>query len=225
MLTLKNVNSFYGLSQILHDVSLTVGDGETVGLLGRNGAGKSTTLNTIMGLLQQRTGSINFNGIEMAGLKPSAILHTGVGLVPEDRGIFHNLTVLENLKIGYLAGKNIWSFDEYQKYVFGLFPRLKERLKNPGKKLSGGEQQMLSMARALGSKPKLLMIDEPMEGLSPEYVERIRQTLLAMKEHNVAILIVENNIKLALDICQRIYFIEKGVIRYEGSSREVRDNG
>lgn len=224
MLTLGGVNSFYGLSHILHNVSLKVSEGEAVGLLGRNGAGKSTTLNTIMGLVKYRTGLINFNGIDISILNPSEILLAGIGLVPEDRGIFHNLTVLENLKMGYLSGKKIWSFEEYQDYVFGLFPRLKERLKNLGKKLSGGEQQMLSIARALGSKPKLLMIDEPMEGLSPEYVERICQTLSAMKEQNVAVLIVENNIKLALDICQRVYFIEKGVIRYEGSSQEVRDN-
>lgn len=224
MLRLENVNSFYGLSHILHDVSLTVKDGEAVALLGRNGAGKSTTLNTIMGLVPERRGTINFNGTELSGKKSSDILRTGIGLVPEDRGIFHNLTVLENLKMGHLSSKKEWSFEQYLDYVFELFPRLKERLKNLGKKLSGGEQQMLTMARALGSKPKLLMIDEPMEGLSPEYIERIRHMLFTMKEHGVAILLVENNTKLALSICQRVCFIEKGAILYEGTSQEVLEH-
>lgn len=224
MLRLENVNSFYGLSHILHDVSLTVKDGEAVALLGRNGAGKSTTLNTIMGLIPERKGTINFNGIELSGKKPSDILRAGIGLVPEDRGIFHNLTVFENLKMGHLSNNKDQTFEEYLDYVFELFPRLKERLKNLGKKLSGGEQQMLTMARALGSKPKLLMIDEPTEGLSPEYIERIQHMLLTMEENGVAILLVENNTKIALSICQRVCFIEKGVIRYEGTSQEVLEH-
>lgn len=224
MLRLEKVNSFYSLSHILHDVSLSVKDGEAVALLGRNGAGKSTTLNTIMGLVPERKGTINFNGIELSGKKPSDILRAGIGLVPEDRGIFYNLTVLENLKMGHLTNKKNWTFEEYLNYVFELFPRLKERLKNLGKKLSGGEQQMLAMARALGSKPKLLMIDEPLEGLSPEYIERIRHMLLTMGEHGVAILLVENNTKIAISICQRVCFMEKGIIRHEGTSQEVLEH-
>jgi branched-chain amino acid transport system ATP-binding protein len=225
MLELSGVNSYYGLSRILQDLSLSVGEGETVALLGRNGAGKTTTLHSIMGVVKPRAGSIRFNGGEILGLRPSEILLKGIGLVPGNRGIFPTLTVLENLKMGHLASRKKgvpWGFEEFTDFVFGLFPRLKERLKNPGKKLSGGEQQMLAIARALGSKPAFLMIDEPTEGVSPEYVERIREILAELRQHGVAILLVENNIKMALSVSQRVYFIEKGIIRYEGSAEEVR---
>jgi branched-chain amino acid transport system ATP-binding protein len=225
MLELSGVNSYYGLSRILQDLSLSIGEGETVALLGRNGAGKTTTLHSIMGVVKPRAGSIRFNGGEILGLRPSEILLKGIGLVPGNRGIFPTLTVLENLKMGHLASRKKgvpWGFEEYTDFVFSLFPRLKERLKNPGKKLSGGEQQMLAIGRALGSKPAFLMIDEPTEGVSPEYVERIREILVELRQHGVAILLVENNIKMALSVSQRVYFIEKGIIRYEGSSEEVR---
>ncbi len=224
MLKLSGVNAYYGLSHVLQAVDLEVDKGEVVALLGRNGAGKSTTLSTIMGIVKKRSGSIMYNGVNLIELPPSDILRTGIGYVVESRGIFHNLSVQENLRMGYMCGKEKWSFNEFKDTVIELFPRLGERLRNLGKKLSGGEQQMLALARAMGAKPSLLMVDEPTEGLSPEYVDRIQSTISVLNSRGVSILLVENNIKVALALAKTVYFIEKGRILYKGSSMEVKEN-
>lgn len=227
MLKLKDVDAHYGLSHILHQVSFSVEDSETVSLLGRNGAGKTTTLHTIMGLHRGARGSITFDGQEMTGLPPFKILQQGISLVPEGRQTFPTLTVYENLKMGYIGKKknpNHWSFNEYVEMVFRLFPPLEQRLKNKGRQLSGGEQQMLAVARALGSRPKLLMLDEPTEGLAPEYVKRISETMVEMQRNNVAMLLVTQDTKIAMNVSKRILFIEKGRICYEGTSQDVAEH-
>jgi branched-chain amino acid transport system ATP-binding protein len=229
MLTVNEVDSFYGLSHVLHGVSFTIDSGETVSLLGRNGAGKSTTLHSIMGIHRNPLpkGSITFDGAELIGRPPHRIMRRGISLVPEGREIFPLLTVLENIKIGYIAKKNVqghWSFDVYLETVCNLFPVLGKRLKNKGSQLSGGEQQMLAMARALGSKPKLLMLDEPTEGLAPVVIENIFESIVEMQKQGVAILLVTHGTKLATDVSTRIFFLEKGKMCYQGTSQEVVDH-
>ncbi|MBW1779491.1 MAG: ABC transporter ATP-binding protein [Deltaproteobacteria bacterium] len=226
MLTVKEVDSFYGLSHVLHGVSFTIDPGETVSLLGRNGAGKSTTLHSIMGIHRNPLpkGSITFEGEELIGRPPHRIMRRGITLVPEGREIFPLLSVLENIKIGHISKKNDpdhWSFDAYLETVCELFPVLGNRLKNKGSQLSGGEQQMLAMARALGSKPKLLMLDEPTEGLAPTIIEKIHESIIELQKQEVAILLVTHGTKLATDVSKRIFFLEKGKMCYQGTSQEV----
>jgi len=227
VLKLKDVHAYYGLSHILHPVNFSVGPSETVSLLGRNGAGKTTTLKTIMGAHKGARGSITFENEEMIGLPPYKILKRGISLVPEGREIFPTLTVYENLKMGYIGQKgnsNHWSLAEYLDKVFGFFPPLAQRLKNRGRQLSGGEQQMLAVARALGSQPKLLMLDEPTEGLAPEYVKRISETIVALQKEKVAMLLVIQDTRIAMNVSHRILFIEKGAIGYEGAARDVAEH-
>lgn len=229
MLKVKEVDSFYGLSHVLHGVSFNIDASETVSLLGRNGAGKSTTLHSIMGIHRDPLpkGSITFEGEELIGHPPHMILKRGISLVPESREIFPLLSVLENIKIGHIAKKNDpghWSFDAYLESVCTLFPVLGKRLKNRGRQLSGGEQQMLAMARALGSKPRLLMLDEPTEGLAPLIIEKITESIVELKKQEVAILLVTHGTKLATDVSSRIFFLEKGSLCYQGSSQEVVEN-
>ncbi|MDQ1335691.1 MAG: branched-chain amino acid transport system ATP-binding protein [Thermodesulfobacteriota bacterium] len=226
MLTVKEVDSFYGLSHVLHGVSFNINPGETVSLLGRNGAGKSTTLHSIMGIHRNPLpkGSIIFEGDELIGCPPHRIMRRGVSLVPEGREVFPLLSVIENIKIGHLAKKNDpghWSFDAYLETVCNLFPVLGKRLKNKGSQLSGGEQQMLAMARALGSKPRLLMLDEPTEGLAPMIIEKICESIVELQRQQVAMLLVTHGTKLATDVSKRIFFLEKGKICYQGTSQEV----
>ncbi len=218
MLQVEEVNTYYGRSHILQGVSLTVGEGECVALLGRNGAGKTTTLKTIAGLLQPRGGRVRFRGEDITGLPPYKILKRGIAWIPEERRIFPNLTVYENLKMGRLVVDGGRQMDAYLDRVFALFPHLKGRLHHRGKQLSGGEQQMLTIARGLGSKPKLLLIDEPTEGLMPELVRAIAATVGQIQRDGVAILLVEQNTKVALEVSRRTYLIEKGGIKYEGPS-------
>jgi branched-chain amino acid transport system ATP-binding protein len=211
---------------VLHGVSFTIDPGETVSLLGRNGAGKSTTLHSIMGIHRNPLpkGSITFEGEELIGRPPHRIMRRGITLVPEGREIFPLLRVLENIKIGHIAKKNDpdhWSFDAYLETVCELFPVLGNRLKNKGSQLSGGEQQMLAMARALGSKPKLLMLDEPTEGLAPTIIEKIHESIIELQKQEVAILLVTHGTKLATDVSKRIFFLEKGKMCYQGTSQEV----
>jgi len=220
-LEVQGIHAYYGLSHVLHDVSLTVNAGEGVAFLDRNGAGKTTTLKTIAGILPPRAGRARFRGEDITGLPPHEIVKRGIAWVPEERRIFPTLTVYENLKMSRLVvdgGKNLESFLER---VFALFPRLKERITHKGKQLSGGEQQMLTIARGLGSEPKLLLIDEPTEGLMPELVRAIADTLLKIQREGVAILLVEQNTRIALEITCRTYLIEKGSIKYEGSSADL----
>ena len=229
MLTVKEVDSFYGLSHVLHGVSFNISPSETVSLLGRNGAGKSTTLHSIMGIHRSPLpkGSITFEGEELIGMPPHRIMRRGISLVPEGREIFPLLSVLENIKIGHIAKKkdpDHWSFDEYLETVCNLFPLLGERLKNKGSQLSGGEQQMLAMARALGSKPRLIMLDEPTEGLAPMIIEKICESIVELQGQEVGILLVTHGTKLATDVSKRIFFLEKGKICYQGTSQEVVEN-
>jgi branched-chain amino acid transport system ATP-binding protein len=221
MLQVVGVQTFYGRSHVLQGVSLAVGEGECVALLGRNGAGKTTTLKTIAGVLQPRDGRVRFRGEDITGLPPYEIVKRGIAWIPEDRRIFPNLTVHENLKISRLVVDGGKSLDPFLARTFALFPPLKERLHNRGKQLSGGEQQMLTIARGLGSEPKLLLIDEPTEGLMPAMVAAIAETVRQIQKEGVAILLVEQNTKIALQISRRTYLIEKGKVQYEGLSGDL----
>jgi branched-chain amino acid transport system ATP-binding protein len=224
MLRVEGVDAYYGLSHVLQDVSLSVDGGEAVALLGRNGAGKTTTLKTIMGVVRARRGRITWKGQDITGLPPHRIVQLGIGYVPEERRIFPNLTVHENLKMARLAVDGGRRLGDYLDRVFTLFPPLKTRLGNRGRTLSGGEQQMLTMARSLGTEPTLLLIDEPTEGLMPAFVETIGQTIGEIQRQGVAVLLVEQNTRLALASTQRTYFLEKGAIKHEGRSRELQQD-
>jgi branched-chain amino acid transport system ATP-binding protein len=224
MLDVKNLDAFYGQSQVLRGVSLAIAEGEPVSLLGRNGAGKTTTLHCLMGAHRQASGSVKLNDQELLCKPAYEVLQHGIGIVPEGRHIFPKLTVLENLKMGYIGKKRCngeWNFNEYLEYAFGLFPRLAERIRNKGNQLSGGEQQMLAMARALGSRPRLLLLDEPTEGLAPIIVERISETIMELKKQQVSMLLVTQETRLAYAVSSRILFMEKGTICFEGPADEV----
>jgi len=221
MLRVEGIDAYYGQSHVLQSVSLTVGPGEAVALLGRNGAGKTTTLKTIMAVVRARRGRITWNGDDVTGLPPYRIVQAGIGYVPEERRIFPNLTVYENLKMARLHADGGHRMDDYLARVLGLFPPLADRLSNKGKTLSGGEQQMLTMARSLGTDPKLLLIDEPTEGLMPAFVETIGRTTTEIQRQGVAVLLVEQNTRLALESTQRVYLIEKGMIKHEARSAEL----
>jgi branched-chain amino acid transport system ATP-binding protein len=218
------VDAYYGLSHVLQDVSLTVAPGEAVALLGRNGAGKTTTLKTIMGVVRARRGRITWNGADITTLAPHRIVQLGIGYVPEERRIFPNLTVYENLKMARLSVDGGRRMDDYLDRVFGLFPPLRQRLSNRGRTLSGGEQQMLTMARSLGTEPKLLLIDEPTEGLMPAFVETIGQTIGEIQRQGLAVLLVEQNTRLALGATQRVYLIEKGAIKHQARSPDLQQD-
>jgi branched-chain amino acid transport system ATP-binding protein len=221
MLRVETVDAYYGLSHVLQGVSLTVEAGEAVALLGRNGAGKTTTLKTIMAVLRARRGRITWNGDDITALPPYRIVQLGIGYVPEERRIFPNLSVYENLKMARLTTDGGRHMDEYLARVVELFPPLADRLGSKGKTLSGGEQQMLTMARSLGTNPKLLLIDEPTEGLMPAFVETIGRTITEIQRQGVAVLLVEQNTRLALEATQRVYVIEKGMIKHEARSRDL----
>jgi branched-chain amino acid transport system ATP-binding protein len=222
MLTIERIDTYYGLSHILQGVSLTVNAGEAVALLGRNGAGKTTTLKTIMGVLAARGGRVVLNGADVTGWPPHRIVRAGVAYVPEERRIFPNLTVYENLKMARLSVDGGRRMNDYLDRVLTLFPPLKERLRHKGRALSGGEQQMLTIARSLGTEPRLILIDEPTEGLMPTFVETIGQTIVEIQRQGLAVLLVEQNTKLALAATQRVYLIEKGIIRHEGTSAALK---
>ena len=221
MLRVETVDAYYGLSHVLQGVSLTVDPGEAVALLGRNGAGKTTTLKTIMAVVRARRGRITWNGDDITALPPYRIVQLGIGYVPEERRIFPNLSVYENLKMARLAADGGRRMDDYLRRVLELFPPLADRLANKGRNLSGGEQQMLTMARSLGTDPKLLLIDEPTEGLMPAFVDTIGRTITEIQRQGVAVLLVEQNTRLALEATQRVYVIEKGVIKHEARSRDL----
>ena len=221
MLRVEGVDAYYGQSHVLQSVSLTVGPGEAVALLGRNGAGKTTTLKTIMAVVRARRGRITWNGGDITALPPYRIVQAGIGYVPEERRIFPNLTVHENLRMARLHADGGRRMDGYLARVLELFPPLRDRLANKGKTLSGGEQQMLTMARSLGTDPKLLLIDEPTEGLMPAFVETIGRTISEIQRQGVAVLLVEQNTRLALEATQRVYLIEKGTIKHEARSADL----
>jgi branched-chain amino acid transport system ATP-binding protein len=212
VLELSDVHAYYGRSHVLHGVGLTARQGEVVTLLGRNGAGKSTTLKSIVGLVDVGGGEIVFEGRSLRGLATHEIARRGVGFVPEDRRIFTELTVAENLKVGEPRGGGRWTPER----VFGLFPKLRELARRRGGSLSGGEQQMLTIARTLMADPKLLLLDEPSEGLAPVVVRALGENIAALKREGMTILLSEQNIKFARRLADRAYIIEKGQIKFEG---------
>lgn len=212
-LELCDVHSYYGKSHILQGVSLHVGDGELVTLLGRNGAGKSTTLKTIAGVVAPARGQVRFNGAAIGGLPAHRVASQGVCLVPEHRGIFKLLTVEENLMLG-ARRKSPWQLAD----IYRIFPRLKERRRNGGAQLSGGEQQMLAIGRALMNHPRLLMLDEPVEGLAPVIVEEIVAQLKLIRAQGVPILLVEQNLEVCTQLADRHYIIEQGTLVYTASN-------
>lgn len=221
MLELEKVNAFYGDSHVLRDVSLSLGEGEVSCLLGRNGAGKTTTVLTIMGYLAPRPGRVVYKGRDIGGLPPHRIARMGFGFVPQERGIFPSLTVKENLTTTARPGKdNRWDLVK----IFKLFPRLGERQKNLGFQLSGGEQQMLSIARALMLNPELMLLDEPSEGLAPLIVREIVDVLKALRKDGLAVLLVEQNLRVALELGDRHYVLSKGEVCYTGTSAELESN-
>jgi branched-chain amino acid transport system ATP-binding protein len=216
LLEVKNINSYYGDSHILFDVSLRVEEHEAVALLGRNGAGKSTTLKSIMGVIRPRSGSIMLDGGELAGRPSHVIAQEGVQLVHENRRIFGNLNVEENLVLAGLTAANRWPLAR----IYDIFPRLKERRKSRGTDLSGGEQQMLAIARALIRDPRIILLDEPFEGLAPVIVRDLVTTCRQLTEAGRTILLVEQNLSAAMAICKRVYIINNGHIVQELSERE-----
>jgi len=223
MLELERVNAFYGLSHILHDVSLQVGQSEIVALLGRNGVGKTTTLKSIIGVIKPRPGRVRFLNEDISGLLTHEIIRRGIVLIPEDRRIFPGLTVVENLEMGFSNQKRISSELRWKKFeeVYALFPRLKERRKQSGGTLSGGEQQMLAIGRGLMGKAYLILLDEPSEGLAPAIIAEIISVVRQIAKGGTSILLVEQNANLALDISLRAYIMEKGQIVMQGSSAEL----
>jgi branched-chain amino acid transport system ATP-binding protein len=223
MLSVREIHTYYALSHVLQGVSLEIGDREIVALLGRNGAGKSTTLKSIMGLTPPRRGSIIFEGQDLVGMATYAIARHGIGYVPEERRIFPGLTVLENLKVSMLAYK-LKDAAGALAAMFEMFPRLRERAGQLGRSLSGGEQQMLALARALISSPRLLLIDEPTQGLAPNLVTSIASSLVRIKEQGLSVLLVEQNARVALEIADRAYVIDHGVIQFGGSAAELSSN-
>ena len=220
-LELLDVHAFYGKSHILHGVTMEVGAGEIVCLLGRNGSGRSTLLKTIMGQVAAR-GSVRFGEQQLMGAKPYEIAHAGLGYVPENRDIFAKLTVHQNLQLGLKrgAGQARWGFDD----MYRMFPRLKERQHTEAGVLSGGEQQMLTLCRSLMGDPDLIMIDEPTEGLAPKIVEQVAEYLKALKDRGIAVLLVEQKLTIALEISQRCYVMGHGQIVFEGRPADLMAN-
>src|SRR5438477_7639742 len=226
MLTIKDVHAGYGATPILFGVSLEVRAGEAVALLGRNGMGKTTLLKTIIGFLKPWRGSIELEGHELTRLTSHDIARLGVGLVPENRRIFPGLTVRENLELGLSAAPRR-SADLRERRlaaVFQHFPRLRERLDQSGKTLSGGEQQMLAIARVMMAGARLILMDEPTQGLAPAFIRHIRDMIGELKRLGVTVLLIEQNARVALSVCDRGYIMEKGVIVFEASARELRES-
>lgn len=221
ILKLDNVHAFYGKSHVLHGVSMEVKPGEIVSLLGRNGAGRSTTVKTIMGQVDAK-GSVRWGDQELVGRKAYEIAHMGLGYVPENRDIFPKLTVHQNLMLGQKSGAKSprWGFDD----MYRMFPRLKERQHTEAGVLSGGEQQMLTLCRTLMGDPDLIMIDEPTEGLAPKIVELVAEYLKELKNRGIAVLLVEQKLAIALEISERCYVMGHGRIVFEGSPADLRAN-
>jgi branched-chain amino acid transport system ATP-binding protein len=225
LISVEDLHTYYGKSHVLHGVTLRVGPGEVVGLLGRNGVGKSTTLKTIMGLVQASQGKVVFEGNVVSGLPPHKLARLGMGYVPEDRRIFRLLTVMENLRTGLdRSGVTDEKKRALLDKVFTYFPVLAERRNQAGGTLSGGEQQMLAIARAMMLEPKIILLDEPTEGLMPRMVSQIRNIVDVLHRDNVAILLVEQNVPLTLEASERVYIMEKGTVRHHAAARDLKVN-
>ena len=222
MLELKNIHARYGAITALRGVSISVNQGELVALLGANGAGKSTTLGCIAGVLRPWQGDILFEGTSVVGRSPEQIARLGISLVPEGRDIFPSLTVEENLRLGAFTRSEKNEYDRNLGEVFELFPVLKDRLRQPGGTLSGGEQQQLAIGRALMSSPRLLMLDEPSLGLAPALVDQIFELIARLHQRGVTILLVEQNVERSLDIVDRAYLMNTGLIEHQGTPQELR---
>ncbi|MBI1172329.1 ATP-binding cassette domain-containing protein [bacterium] len=216
-LTARGLQTYYGKSHILHGVSLEVPEGKITTILGRNGAGKSTTLRSLVGLTPAREGAITIFGKETTHLPPYAIAEMGVGFVPEGRKIFANLTVEENLKVP-VERPGSWTIAT----IFDLFPRLKERRNNKGRQLSGGEQEMLSIARALLLNPKLMILDEPSQGLAPLIVREVFRIITQMRAEGITVLLVEQNVRMSLEVADQVYVLNDGQVAYAGSAADLR---
>ena len=221
MLVLENVNVYYGAIHALKGISFKVDQGEIVTLIGSNGAGKSTSLKTISGLLRPKTGTITFNGKNLAVIAPPVIVAKGISQVPEGRRVFANMTVIENLELGAYLRKDKDGIKKDMKKVYELFPRLMERNTQIAGTLSGGEQQMLAMGRALMSKPQLLLLDEPSMGLSPILVKQIFEIIMEINKSGTTILLVEQNAHMALSVASRAYVLETGKIVLSGNAQEL----
>jgi branched-chain amino acid transport system ATP-binding protein len=224
LLEVQNLNTYYGMSHVLQGISLTLHKGEVVALLGRNGMGKSTTLKSIMGLVKPNSGSVIFQEKDITGYPPYKVARVGIGYVPEERRIFPNLSVLDNLFLGIKGGKitdpnnpNVWTIER----IFHHFIMLKERSRQQGRFLSGGEQQMLTIGRSLMGNPGLLLVDEPTEGLAPLLVKEVRDILEEINKAGVSILLVEHNIKVAMSLANRVYLMGKAHIGFTGTIGEL----
>jgi branched-chain amino acid transport system ATP-binding protein len=223
LLRVADIHTYYGKSHILQGISLEVGRGEVVGLLGRNGVGKSTTLKAIAGLVHPSAGEIMFEDRPITRIAAHRVARLGIAYVPEDRRIFRQLTVVENLRTGLdRHGVGKARKQELLEMVFGYFPVLAERRNQAGGTLSGGEQQMLAIARAMMLEPKIILLDEPTEGLMPRMVSQIREIIGMLHRDGVAVLLVEQNVPLTLDASERVYLIEKGVVRHHAAAAELR---
>ncbi len=220
LLEVQGLCAWYGRAQILFDVSLQVAPGEVVALMGRNGAGKSTTMKSVAGLMARTAGAVRFDGRDITALPPHRIARAGMGWVPEDRRIFTDLTVLENLEVGRQpprAGAPTWSVER----LFALFPNLAQMPDRPGGRMSGGEQQMLTVARTLMGNPRLVLLDEPSEGVAPLIVEQMARSINEMKREGLAVLLSEQNLNFADRVSDRVYVLEKGQVRFAGTMREL----
>ena len=220
MLEIKGINSFYGKAHVLNDLSFDVARGQVVALLGRNGAGKTTTMKSVMQLVVPQTGSVKFQDTDITRMQPHKVAKMGLGYVPEERRIFTDLTVMENLEVGrqpVRAGTVKWSED----MLFDMFPNLAERRTNRGKELSGGEQQMLTIARTLMGNPSLILLDEPSEGIAPVIVEEMARVILRLKKDGLTVLLSEQNLHFAQAVADRVVIIESGTAKYQGTLAEL----
>ena len=222
LLAVEDIHTYYGEAHILQGVSLAAGEGEVVTLIGRNGAGKTTTLRSIMGIARPRRGHVRLRGDDITTLDTHAIARRGIAWVPEERRVLPNLTVLENLRLGMLGGSGTNGDATLLEEVFGYFPRLRERIDHRGRFLSGGEQQMLAIARGLVSRPSVMLVDEPTEGLAPMLVQNLTEILAAINRRGTTILLVEQTLEVALRLSHRLYVMDQGQIQFEGTPDQLR---
>lgn len=224
LLKVEDIHTYYGFSYILQGISFEVDQGEAVALLGRNGAGKTTTLKSIIGVAPPRSGKIFFDGTDIAGLATHNIVSGGIAIIPDTRRIIPNITVYENLKLAMLKNKDKKGEKALVEMAYDYFPRLRDRANVLGGSLSGGEQQMLAIARGLVAKPKLMLVDEPTEGLMPTLVEMIAEKLQELQQTGLTMLLVETNLDVAFQVAQRVYVMEKGLIKFSGTKDELLGN-